>query len=52
MDAGRVSIGHDMTVVCRHVNGGERGAINLGVTYRKAAHSDIRAGGEVEGVTT
>ena len=52
MDAGRVSIGHDMTVVCRHVNGGERRAIYLSVTYRKAARSDVRAGSEVEGVTT
>ena len=52
MDAGRVSISHDMTILCRHIDGGERGAIYLSVTYRKAAHSDVRTGSEVEGVTT
>ena len=41
-----------MPVVRRHVNGGKRRAIDLGVTYREAAYGDIRIRGEVERITT
>ena len=51
MYAGRISIGHDMSVVRRHVDGSKHRAIDLGITYREAAYCYIRIRGEVERVT-